>query len=381
MRDSAIDEWVEEITNFAILSHTWEADELNYEDFHQESGSGNQDDKKLAKFCHIFSSAELDESIRSMFAWYHNAHICIVYTGQTQSLLDLAADHWFTQGWTLQELLAPSRLKFYNKDWYPLTDFRNDKISDEEMETLTGGTSLQSRLLGKAISTATGIDRNHFINFNPGFMNTSLPERMRWIAQRTTSRMEDKSHCTMGIFGAILEVGHARDWFLWEGKALPFHIHPLCMIPSGPECYLSGNLQIDYWDCLDEPLSLTNIGPPITLLVVPARITYEPGISGEDFHPCNIRTSCPLSDDIVTPKGIPFEWHGSSMEVTNKYALGITNLNSEMDNIPRLNHLHAVLLRRTVRHALSPKKRWSYCKWKHTKFLRFDGMTSFAGWI
>ncbi|KAI5996517.1 hypothetical protein F5J12DRAFT_358766 [Pisolithus orientalis] len=45
-----------------------------------------------------FSSAELDESIRSMFAWYHNAHICIVYTGQTQSLLDLAADHCSRNG-------------------------------------------------------------------------------------------------------------------------------------------------------------------------------------------------------------------------------------------------------------------------------------------
>lgn len=67
MRDSAIDEWVEEITNFAILSHTWEADELNYEDFHQESGSGNQDDKKLAKFCHI-----VYEDYGAEFAWADN---------------------------------------------------------------------------------------------------------------------------------------------------------------------------------------------------------------------------------------------------------------------------------------------------------------------
>lgn len=132
------------------------------------------------------------------------------------------------------------------------------------------------------------------------------------------------------------------------------------MIPSGPECYLSGNLQIDYWDCLDEPLSLTNIGLPMTLLVVPVCITYEPGISGEDFHPCSTRISCPLFDDVVTAKGIPHKWYGSAMAVTNKYALGISNLNLEMDNIgPTASGRGG----------------------KHTKFLRSNGRTSFAGWI
>ncbi|KAI5996523.1 hypothetical protein F5J12DRAFT_359025 [Pisolithus orientalis] len=86
-------EWVEEITKFAILSHTWEADEVLTNPV----------------------VAELDESIRSMFTWYRNAHVCIVYVGQAQSLLDLATNHWFTQERTLQELLAPSRLKFYNR--------------------------------------------------------------------------------------------------------------------------------------------------------------------------------------------------------------------------------------------------------------------------
>lgn len=138
-------------------------------------------------------------------------------------------------GWTLQELLVLSRLEPCSADWYSLTNFWDDKYVTGTSRKLMGGTySLHFRLLGKAISTATGIDRNHFLNFKPGFMNPSSPERTRWVARRVTSGVEDKSHCMMGIFGvgmvvayregpehaffrlfqAILEVGYARDWFL-----------------------------------------------------------------------------------------------------------------------------------------------------------------------
>ncbi|KAI6001020.1 hypothetical protein F5J12DRAFT_246711 [Pisolithus orientalis] len=146
-----------------------------------------------------------------MFAWYRNAAICIAYVGQTNSLLDLAADRWFTRGWTLQELLAPLRFKFYNKDWFPLTDFPNDKIHEEDARKFGGGTySLQFRLLGDAILAATGIEPRHFRDFEPGFRNPSLPERMRWVARRLTTRAEDKSYCMMGIFGVSMLVAYGE---------------------------------------------------------------------------------------------------------------------------------------------------------------------------
>ncbi|KAI6149753.1 hypothetical protein BKA82DRAFT_940691, partial [Pisolithus tinctorius] len=156
---------------------------------------------------------------------HRKAAICIAYAGQTNSLLDLAADRWFTRGWTLQELLAPLRFKFYNKDWFPLTDFPNDKIHEEDARN--------------SVLTATGVEPRHFRDFEPGFRNPSLPERMRWVARRLTTRAEDKSYCMTGIFGvsmlvaygegperaffrlfqAILDVACQRHWFLWAGKA------------------------------------------------------------------------------------------------------------------------------------------------------------------
>ena len=61
------------------------------------------------------SSMELEESIRSMFNWYRNSKICIVHLADTTSLPTLERDPWFTRGWTLQELLAPKRVKFFGK--------------------------------------------------------------------------------------------------------------------------------------------------------------------------------------------------------------------------------------------------------------------------
>ncbi|KAG2340322.1 hypothetical protein BDR05DRAFT_977423 [Suillus weaverae] len=74
---------------------------------------------KLESFCAAASrhdktsSSELDESLRSMFKWYRNSSICIAYLAPTVRVADLEMDLWFTRGWTLQELLAPKRLKFF----------------------------------------------------------------------------------------------------------------------------------------------------------------------------------------------------------------------------------------------------------------------------
>ncbi|RYO95056.1 hypothetical protein DL766_003856 [Monosporascus sp. MC13-8B] len=101
------------------------------------------------------SSAELSEAINSMFAWYKNFRVCYVYlddidirsirairsSGSTakgskknveESIPDsvdtedvhplLAKSRWFTRGWTLQELVAPSHEVFFAKDWSALGD-------------------------------------------------------------------------------------------------------------------------------------------------------------------------------------------------------------------------------------------------------------------
>ncbi|KAJ8519644.1 hypothetical protein ONZ45_g3431 [Pleurotus djamor] len=138
-------------TRYAILSHTWGKDELSYEAVHKafpesvEASNLSNDDtltnnpilngsSKFSGFlraakslgCRYLwldtacidktSSAELDESIRSMFTWYRVAYVCVIYL-DTEGLYDCLVARWFKRGWTLQEVLASKRLVFFQSDW------------------------------------------------------------------------------------------------------------------------------------------------------------------------------------------------------------------------------------------------------------------------
>jgi len=75
------------------------------------------------------SSAELSEAINSMYNWYRKSRVCFVYLSGVSSDAntpiddiansnsDFCCSRWFTRGWTLQELIAPSNVVFYNRRW------------------------------------------------------------------------------------------------------------------------------------------------------------------------------------------------------------------------------------------------------------------------
>jgi len=62
-----------------------------------------------------------------MFEWYKRSTVCYTYLSDVppsgppvQDLLtdkELAACRWFTRGWTLQELIAPEHLIFFDQSW------------------------------------------------------------------------------------------------------------------------------------------------------------------------------------------------------------------------------------------------------------------------
>jgi len=82
------------------------------------------------------SSAELSEAINSMFRWYHDATKCYVYLSDVsigssvgnelsfQQTREPAFQHsrWFTRGWTLQELVAPTWVEFFSVEGDRLGD-------------------------------------------------------------------------------------------------------------------------------------------------------------------------------------------------------------------------------------------------------------------
>src|SRR5213078_2747880 len=128
------------IPPYAILSHTWGADseEVTFKDLMDGTGKTKAGYKKI-KLCgeqarrdglRFFwvdtccidktGSSELSEAINSMFHWYKQAVVCYAYLTDVPSRADLhfpdsafKKSRWWTRGWTLQELLAPSVLRFY----------------------------------------------------------------------------------------------------------------------------------------------------------------------------------------------------------------------------------------------------------------------------
>lgn len=132
------------------------------------------------------SSAELSEAINSMFLWYRQAVACFVFLEDVQVNHHLPPDNvgfdfeearWFTRGWTLQELLAPAELYFYDKDW--------NRIGNK--------TGLAAR-----ISKRTNIDQD--IILTGTWPHSCIAQRMSWAAHRQTTRKEDMAYCLLGIF-------------------------------------------------------------------------------------------------------------------------------------------------------------------------------------
>ncbi|KAK4505471.1 hypothetical protein PRZ48_003434 [Zasmidium cellare] len=142
---------------YAVLSHRWKDGELSHDDFLHGRRKDSQGHHKVVEACRLAksrsrdyiwidsicidkkSSAELSEAINAMFAWYKAAVECYAYlsdvnwtnsnvansrdSGQSghsgSSEVDLLGkSRWFTRGWTLQELLAPKQVLFYDSNWH-----------------------------------------------------------------------------------------------------------------------------------------------------------------------------------------------------------------------------------------------------------------------
>ncbi|KAF8833322.1 hypothetical protein BDN67DRAFT_872399, partial [Paxillus ammoniavirescens] len=198
---------------YAILSHRWGVGEPEFRDMSSKIHGEKpvpavMGYKKLLNFCEKArddygcayawsdtccinkeSSTELAEAILSMYRWYRYAHICIVHLAGSSSVKDFAREQWFTRGWTLQELLAPKRLRFFGNDW------PNDK---------------SSAFMLKAISQATDIDVEHLKNFNLNPNLIALSEKMRWAFKRKTTRVEDVAYCLLGIFDINIPIAYGE---------------------------------------------------------------------------------------------------------------------------------------------------------------------------
>ncbi|KAE8131019.1 ankyrin repeat-containing domain protein [Aspergillus pseudotamarii] len=181
---------------YAILSHTWGPDEVTLQNINEPVVKSWKGYKKIEECCSMAhemgyeyvwidtccidktSSAELSEAINSMFVWYQEARVCYAYLYDVPST-PFEESRWFTRGWTLQELIAPQVVIFFNRDW----------------EQLGNKTSL-----GRRISQRTRIPES-ILSGEKDLDTCSTAQRMSWAAERQTTRVEDRAYCLMGLFG------------------------------------------------------------------------------------------------------------------------------------------------------------------------------------
>ncbi|KAM7205931.1 Heterokaryon incompatibility protein (HET) domain containing protein [Rhypophila sp. PSN 637] len=289
----------------AILSHTWGEDELLFKDLDPTKnpeigklatakaglgkvlGAVNQAVRDGHTYIWIdtccidkSSSAELSEAINSMYAWYSKAKVCYAYLSDflagdlsiedSGTLQNLGKSRWFTRGWTLQELIAPECVCFFDKDWVPV------------------GTRLG---LAQRLTAITGIPRKLLMREQPrdGFKKDwvrhsldefSVSARMLWAANRQTTRSGDQAYSLMGLFdvnmpllygeGAkafrrlqeiILAQTNDQSILAFDPKPqpqLPLAEHPRRFIsnlesslhrPTKPMSLVSGDIEVDVLLC------------------------------------------------------------------------------------------------------------------------------------
>ena len=237
----------DEVAEYAILSHRWIEQEVDYNEVVElaKMDEGRSEirrrdgHRKILQSCERSmkdgyrwlwvdtccidkrSSAELSEAINPMYRWYENSSICYAYLHDVYgSSFPTAGDaeskgwpEWFSRGWTLQEMIAPRDVQFFNRDWHPIGD---------------------KRTLAPILEDITRVPQ-HILKEGLSSNRPCVAQIMSWAANRTTTRVEDRAYSLMGLLDVNMPMLYG------EGK-MAFHRLQLEIIQS------SNDQSIFAWD-------------------------------------------------------------------------------------------------------------------------------------
>ncbi|XP_014550011.1 hypothetical protein COCVIDRAFT_57314, partial [Bipolaris victoriae FI3] len=210
-----------EVPDYAIFSHRWNTEEVTFADISNAPILHSQSQMRMrngfAKIqgackqalhdgyawiwidsCCIdkSSSAELQEAINSMWRYYAESNICYVYLADVPDREAgwspvFAESEWFTRGWTLQELIAPTCVEFFAENWVAI------------------GTKFERY---KQIAEITSIDPNVLIRVQAIDL-FSTAERLSWASHRNVTREEDEAYSLLGLFDVNMPLlyGEGRE--------------------------------------------------------------------------------------------------------------------------------------------------------------------------
>ena len=250
------------IPPYAIASHRWCEDEASFVDILENKNTETAGYKKTKGFCDFTqwrneqvaeeqagrvyrkiewiwidtccidrrSSAEIAENITSMYKYYERSQECYAYLSDVAprrnsgrlsdtDLSHFANSSWFTRGWTLQELLAPSRVFFLSSDWTVFGHKTTDPVESSLFDVLqpsAGSTaSWRQNVLNHFIALRTGISWGVLTKtLDPRSMRPD--EICKWIENRETKKEEDLAYCLLGLFGVFMVPNYGEGENAWS---------------------------------------------------------------------------------------------------------------------------------------------------------------------
>ncbi|KAK3671232.1 hypothetical protein LTR78_008867 [Recurvomyces mirabilis] len=148
---------------YAVLSHRWTQEEVTFE------AMGNGDWQQV---CYVFLNDVMPPHVDDL-------------------LYQLADSNWFR---TLQELIAPRSVEFFDCEWNAI----GTKIS-----------------LAESIAATTRIDVD-VLTGRKHAHEVSVWERFSWVTHRSTTRLEDRTYCLLGQFAVNMPLLYGEGDRAWD---------------------------------------------------------------------------------------------------------------------------------------------------------------------
>lgn len=190
------------------------------------------------------SNVILNESLTSMYKWYENSAatlVLLVNVEHPSKRGDLPFNLWMTRAWTLQELLAPKVILFYDSTWRPYLgdSSTNHKESPEIMQELADAIKISSGTI---------------VAFQPDSL--TVREKLRLASKRNATREEDVAYCLIGIFKSDVRP------FYGEKESALGHLLEEIVTRSGEVTVLDWiGKSSEYHSCLPNSLSVYSEAP------------------------------------------------------------------------------------------------------------------------
>ncbi|KAH9238567.1 hypothetical protein K456DRAFT_1178758 [Colletotrichum gloeosporioides 23] len=138
------------------------------------------------------SSAEISETIVSLSSYLENSDYCFAYLADftassvSPNVPSLSRCKYWTRSWTLQQMVVPSRVLFFDSQF--------QCIGDRSSSQFAG-----------LISSITGVDEDVLCG-RRALQDISIARRMSWAAGRESSRPEDTIYALLGLFDVLMPV-------------------------------------------------------------------------------------------------------------------------------------------------------------------------------